>query len=117
MSTTRLAIGRILRVFGIVLFMAGIGVCIGVLCGIFGAFPFAGVLAMIVGSATGWLGNSLAAGTLKREIKNTIEYERRESLRLRTHLRLRTAVSVVIGFAMFAVLFVIVWWLLAQNTT
>jgi len=100
---------------GIVLFIAGAVFCIVVSFGSFRTLAYAGVGAMIIGNTIGWFGKSLAAGTLKQEIKETIKYEASETLRLQTRLRPMTAVLVVIGFIMAAAAGVFLSWVLSQN--
>ena len=117
MTTKRMIIGRTLAALGIVLFVGGIGFCIGVWFGLFRTFTHAGVGAMFIGNTIGWFGKSLAAGTLKQEIKETMKNEMSETLRLQTSLSPVTAVLVVIGFTMAAVAGVLVWWMLSQNAT
>lgn len=110
-------VGRVFRVFGIVLFIAGAGFCIGVWFGLFRTFPYAGVVAMLVGTTIGWFGKSLAAGTLKDEIKGRMREEASETLRLRTRPSGVTAALVVIGFTLAVVAGVVVWWVLTQNSS
>ena len=90
MATKPVIIGRTLAALGIVLIIASAGFYIGLLFGLFRTFPwqvkYAGVLAMFVGITIRWFGNSLAAGTLKHEIKKTMKYEASETLRLRSRL-------------------------------
>ena len=117
MASKSVIIGRTLATSGIVLFITGAGFCIGVWFGLFRTFTYAGVVAMFIGNTVGWFGNSLAAGTLKQEIKETMKTEASETLRLQTSLSPVTAVLVVIGFTMAAVAGVLVSWMLSQNAT
>ena len=72
---------------------------------------------MLIGNTIGWFGKSLAAGTLKYEIKEKMKSEASDTLRLRTQLSPVTAVLVVIGFTLVAVAGVLMWWVLSQNAT
>ena len=119
MATKSVIIGRTLAALGIVLIIPGAGFFIGLLFGLFRTFPwevkYAAAVALLVGNTIRWFGNSLAAGTLKHEIKETMKYEASETLRLRSSLSPVTAVLVVIGFTIIAGF--LVWWVLSQNAT
>ena len=119
METKPVIIGRTLAVLGNVLIIAGAGFGVGHLFGLFRTFPwqvkYALAVGMFVGITIRWFGNSLAAGTLKHEIKETMKYEVSETLRLRSSLSPVTAVLVVIGFTIIAGF--LVWWVLSQNAT
>jgi|CXWL01.1.fsa_nt_gi hypothetical protein len=117
MATRPFIVGRTLAAFGIVLYIAGAAFCLGLLFGFFRTFPYAGVVAMLAGNTIGWFGNSLAAGTVKQEIKETLKYEASDTLRLRTRVRPVSAVLIVTGFMLVAAAGVLVWWVLSQHDT
>ena len=113
MNSARLTIGRVLRVLGIALLVTGVGVSVAQQ--VFGLLPrllFAGPLAILVSTPILWFSRALAAGTLRQEITAIARAERRDFLRLRTNVSLRTALFVIIGAVMLAVLFVLAyaWW-------